>query len=436
MKKIHFLYNYLSRYNFFFKKKLDKVLEYHEWTPDAIEVEKNMRFINTVRSAYQNSIFYRDLYNQYGVNINSIKSLEDISLLPTIGKEQVRNNGKSILTKDSFTKLKGYTSGTSGTPLVVYRNPEAILEENAYIWAHRYLHGHKHKMRSVSLRGDLDANTLECYDPFTNTLYLSSYQLREENTEWYFKKISRFKPNAIFSYPSSIEALCNLLETKNYTLNIPFVFTSSETVYDFQREKAKKVLGASIVDWYGNAERTIALEQLSDETYLEAPLYSVNEFFPDHIYTTSFINSIFPLIRYEVEDVVQLDYSSPSYNQIISSIQGRKDDFLVFTDGTKIGRMSGALKGIDHIKYTQFVQDDPSHFVVNVVPSQGYSQQDEDMLIKKISSKVGDVPFNIKRVGESEIIRTKAGKYKLIVNSFYNRQTKDYAPLQTEEKNR
>ncbi|WPP51362.1 phenylacetate--CoA ligase family protein [Catalinimonas niigatensis] len=432
MKKIHFLYNYLSRHNYFFKKKLEKILDYHEWASERIENEKNKKFVNTVKHAYQNSLFYRDLYNQHGVNINSIKSLQDITLLPSINKEQVRKRSKDILTRDSFTKLKGYTSGTSGTPLVVYRNPGAILEENAYLWAHRFLTGHQPKMKSISLRGDLDANTLEGYDPFTCTLYLSSYQLREENTEWYFKRIARFKPNAIFSYPSSIEALCNLLETRNYKLDIPYVFTSSETVYDFQREKVKKVLGAKIVDWYGNAERSIALEQLSDETYIEAPLYSFNEYFPDHIYTTSFLNSIFPLIRYEVEDVVQIDDSSISQNQKIISIQGRKDDFLVFSDGTKIGRMSGTLKGVNHIKYTQFVQNDPSFFVVNVVPSQGYNQQDEELLVKKISSKVGEVPFSVNKVSESEIIRTKAGKYKLIVNNFYNRKTEK--TFQTEEK--
>lgn len=423
MKKINFLYNYLSRHNIFFKRKLEKILGYHEWTAENIEIEKNRRFLKTIRSAYQNSIFYKNLYNQYGVDINRIKSIQDISLLPSISKEQVRNHAKEILTRDSMTKLKGYTSGTSGTPLVVYRNPGAILEENAYLWAHRYLTGHQPKMRSVSLRGDLDASTLECYDPFTSTLYLSSYQLKEENTDWYFNRIAKFKPNAIFSYPSSIEALCNMLETKNYTLDISFVFTSSETVYDFQREKVKKVLGARIVDWYGNAERSIALEELSDETYREAPLYSVNEFFPDHIYTTSFLNSIFPLIRYEVEDVILTDDSSESQYLKIINIQGRKDDFLVFSDGTKIGRMSGALKGIDHIKYTQFVQNNPSNFVVNIVPSSGYNQEDEDLLIKKISSKVGDVPFHVSKVSESDIIKTKAGKYKLIVNNFYNRRT-------------
>jgi phenylacetate-CoA ligase len=313
--------------------------------------------------------------------------------------------------------VKGYTSGTSGTPLVLYRNYTSILKENAYLWAHRISAGHQPGMKAVSLRGDLNATQMECFDPYTNTLYLSSFCLKEENMQWYYEKIARFQPNAIYAYPSSLEILCNILKAAGKYLPIKLVFTSSETLYDFQREKIREVLGAQIFDWYGNAERTIALQEGNRGLYHEPPLYAVNEYNAHDIYTSSLINEAFPLIRYRVDDVV--DFVLTEDQQcIITGIQGRKDDFLEFTDGRIIGRMSGTLKGVNHIKYAQFVQDIPSEFRINIVPECAFSEDDKKDLESKVRSKVGDVPFTISIVDENKIIKTKAGKYKLIVNNF------------------
>jgi phenylacetate-CoA ligase len=422
MRNVYFLYNYLSRSTFFFRRELSKVLAYHDYDQAQLLERKNEKFLKLLHLAYQKSPFYQAHYDQHGVDIKQIKSLDDITKLPVVTKEDIRLHTDEIkLHKFSYT-VKGYTSGTSGTPLTVYRDYSSVIKENAYLWAHRVLFGHLPGMKAVSLRGDLDTKTREKFDPFTNTLYLSSYQLNEKTIDWYFERIADFQPHALYSYPSSIETLCNLFEAKNYQLKVGAIFTSSETVYDFQREKAACILGAPIIDWYGNAERSIALEQTRSGKYQEAPLYSVNEFYHDHLITTSLINNIFPLIRYVVDDVIHVEQSA-DHSVEIKDIQGRKDDYLVFADGTRVGRMSGTLKGVQHIKYTQFVQDEPCSFVVNVVPAPGFSTEDEALLREKVRSKVGEVPFEVRKVEEDKIIRTKAGKYKLIVNNFSKRES-------------
>ncbi len=420
MGSIYFLYNYISRYNPFFRKELHNVLKYHDYSEEDLLKEKNERFLKIFEIAYKGSSFYKTHYDTHGVDVTQIKSIDDISKLPPITKEDLRLHDKEIKLNKLGLKVKGYTSGTSGTPLTVYRDSASVIKENAYIWAHRTMFGHVPGMKAVSLRGDLDTKVREKFDPFTNTLYLSSYQLNADTVDWYFKKITSFQPHAIYGYPSSIETLCNLFESEGYQIKVDAIFTSSETVHEFQRVKAFDILGAPIVDWYGNAERSIALEQSKDGRYTEAPLYSVNEFFHDHILTTSLINNFFPLIRYEVDDIINTCRSDNGLEVI--DIQGRKDDYLIFEDGTKVGRMSGTLKGLQHIKYTQFVQDEPRRFVVNIVPTQGFLESDECLLREKIKSKVGEVSFDIKKVKEHDIIRTKAGKYKLIINNFSKRE--------------
>jgi phenylacetate-CoA ligase len=416
MKKLNLLSNYLLRYNYLFKSRLDFVKAMHELEHTRLEEIKNEKFLKLLQKAYKRSPFYQRYYAEYGVNIHQIKSLDDVVHLPVINKEHIRKYCDDFLTSGKSFLTKGYTSGTSGTPLKLYRSYSSVIEENAYLWAQRSLAGHQPGMKAVSLRGDLDALTKECFDPYTNTLYLSSFSLKEENARWYYEKIRSFQPNAIYAYPSSMETICNLFQSINKTFPVNYIFTSSETLYEFQRQKISQIFGSRVFDWYGNAERTVALEEMEEGTYREAPLYSINEYKENHILTTGLINDHFPLIRYEVDDIIELDLNDSTPEKEIRGIQGRKDDLLTFYDGTRIGRMSGALKGVENVKLTQIVQSNLYSFTVNVVPSPCFTDEDKKILREKISSKVGDIPFDIKMVKESEIIRTKAGKYKLIVN--------------------
>lgn len=273
-----FFSNYLLRYNYLFKTRLKRVKEYHDIDKQKLAELKNDKFLKSLRRAYSQSEFYKRYYDEHGVNINHVQSMDDLHLLPVLKKEHIRKHYHDFLTTNKSLLTKGYTSGTSGTPLTLYRNYESVIEENAYLWAQRSLCGHEPGMRAISLRGDLDAVNRESFDKFTNTLFLSSFSLKEENAEWYFEKIKSFKPNAIYAYPSSMETLCNMFLSIDKVYPVPYIFTSSETLYEFQRNKISQIFGSRVFDWYGNAERSIALEELEDGRYYEAPLYSINEY--------------------------------------------------------------------------------------------------------------------------------------------------------------
>ena len=51
------------------------------------------------------------------------------------------------------------------------------------------------------------------------------------------------------------------LKEQDLKLNIPLAFTSSETLYEFQRKLIEDILGTKIYDRYGLTERTISIAQ-------------------------------------------------------------------------------------------------------------------------------------------------------------------------------
>ena len=406
------------RYSPLFYKRLKAVQAVDKLDKDQVDALQQEKLLLLVRRAYKESPFYASFYQKHGVDINKIKSVQDLHLCPIIRREDVVEHYQRIFLGCRLNRIKAQSSGTSGQSITVYRDYRSVIEEGAYQWAHRINFGHYPGMKTVVMRGNLHLQERERYDPFTKTLYLSSFQLNRENAAWYFKRIKDFAPNAIFAYPSSVESLANFLIERDQRLRVPLIFTSSETLYRHQREKIADVFASRIVDWYGNAERTIALKERPDGLYDQIPLYSINEFRDDCVITTGLINFSFPLIRYRVDDVM-LPCDKPQFvegRRKIKQIQGRSDDVLILPDGTRIGLIV-AFDGIDHLLFSQIVQEQRDSIHVNLVVTDGYSQDEEALLMKQLKENIGEtvsIVFNY--VSKDKIIKAESGKFKLIVN--------------------
>lgn len=80
---------------------------------------------NIVRWAYDRSPFYRKLYDEAGVNHESIKDLSDITRLPAISKHDLRHDvenhpvyGSMLAVPEEDIVYVASSSGTSGLPLI------------------------------------------------------------------------------------------------------------------------------------------------------------------------------------------------------------------------------------------------------------------------------------------------------------------------------
>lgn len=408
---------YLLRSKPFIQKEINEVEKLYKMSDEELYRYKEEKFLKLFRRAITKSKFYKEFYRNAGIGINDIQSLEDIKKLPVLTKEMVRKNYKDILTVPRWKVTKAHTSGTTGTPLTLFQDYKTIKKEQAYIWIRRINYGFKFGEKQVSLRGNLNYNQFKMYVHASNTLYLSSYNINKEKSILYYKEIKRFKPKAIEGYPSSLYNLSVFLKEQDLKLNIPLAFTSSETLYEFQRKLIEDILGTKIYDGYGLTERTISIAQKQNKKeYYEEPGYSINEYNNESIFTTSLINDVFPLIRYEVNDIV---ITKKTFNDFaICSISGRKEDMIVCKDGSLIGRIDHVFKGVNNIKFAQIVQNKIGEIILNIVPEENYSLKDKQLIIDNIYQKMGrhNVDIKIEVISEKEIIYTSRNKFKLVVS--------------------
>ncbi|WP_456368460.1 phenylacetate--CoA ligase family protein [Geoglobus sp.] len=86
-----------------------------------IEEIRNRRFRRIVRYVYENSPLYRRKFRDAGVDVDSIKSAEDVSRLPLTTKQELRESYplKAVcVPKDRIVRIQ-MSGGTTGQPVIV-----------------------------------------------------------------------------------------------------------------------------------------------------------------------------------------------------------------------------------------------------------------------------------------------------------------------------
>ncbi len=85
---------------------------------DELKSER-LRFI--VKYVYQNCAFYRKLFKEHGVDVDSIKTADDISKLPLTTKQHLRDAyplKMSCVSKEKIVRIQ-MSGGTTGKPVIV-----------------------------------------------------------------------------------------------------------------------------------------------------------------------------------------------------------------------------------------------------------------------------------------------------------------------------
>ena len=388
---------------------------------DELQGRNEREFLKIFRKAYTKSSFYHKLYTEAGIKLEDIKCLGDISKLPVVTKDMILHQSDALLTTSKWKLLKNRTSGTTGTPLTVFEDWKSIWKEQAYFYCYRKRCGYIYGQPLVSLRGNLGKKDTMMYVHISNTLYLSSYNINEQTVGAYYKGIEKRSPQAIEGYPSSLYNLALLLKDKGLYCNIPVCFTSSENLLDFQRQLIEERFQTKIFDHYGTTERTIRIsESIKHDGYFEDPGYSINEYLKDRVVSTSLINSVFPLIRYQSSDVVILKENTKDERVSIDRIQGRSGNCIKGKDGSIYNNaaLTFILTYSHNIRYAQFIQKKNGKVLLNIVPEAVFSSQNLDELKQMIDLKIGlsNLELEINLIKEQDLIYTTRNKYSYIIS--------------------
>jgi len=404
------------------------------WSQKDLQEYQLQQLKRVVKSAYQHVPYYRGAMQVFNVKPDDIQSLDNLSLMPFVEKDIIRRRAKEFVSNKAaqYALYQCFTSGTTGTPLSIYRDLRNIGFEYAMLSRQRQWAGLEPGDRYATLKGEMFSNRNIKRGDFwsmnmaENKLIMSSYHLAEQTALRYIDALEKYRPVAIDGYPSSIYALAKFMLERDIIIPMKAILTSSETIVQEQKDVLEQAFNCRVFDYYGMAERVAAIHTCELGHYHVVPEYGIVEFMRNgrlaeeyfEIIGTSLNNDAMPLIRYRLGDIARVTNTSCECGRVypvIDGIVGRTDDYIVTPDGKLVGRLDHIFKGARNLIQAQIYQPNRQKIVLRIVPDKTFTKKDGEKILQKLHDRVGEgIAFEIKHV--SYIPRTRRGKIKSVIS--------------------
>lgn len=371
---------------------------------------------------------------RYGKN-HDADNLED---WPYLDKTAVRDDPHQFLGYPVFLTSPASTSGTTGTPLQLYRSALSVVVEQLCIDRIVELAGKRlDRIKIALLRGDQVKAPSDQEPPYwryslgRRKLVLSSNHLNAATVGRYVKELGEFRPDCLMAYPTSLDSLCRLMQERNRYVGIPLVVTSSEVLTEQTREAAGRLMGCKLVDYYGQAERVTFAYSLRPQEYFFLPGYAYTELIYVRtegdrdlyeIVGTPLWNLAMPLIRYRTGDLIEVRKGTGSREleeirygvRPFIGIAGRSNDYLLSPTGGRLVGIDHIPRGVRHVRQVQVIQERPDKVRLLVIPKEGFQWSDRSMLMKNAHEKLPPaMEISVEIVDELE--RTPQGKAPFVI---------------------
>ncbi|MBE7414105.1 MAG: phenylacetate--CoA ligase family protein [Deltaproteobacteria bacterium] len=421
------------------------LLERSQWLsgPElASYQEERLRLL--IGRAYDTVPYYRRVFDERGLKPGDIRTPADLPKLPVLTRQDIKDNFKDLLSTGLNVKTvpKGHTSGTTGSPLEVCYDRSVIQFTYAaldrhYRWAGCELS--RAGDRIAVARGNVivplgqESPPFWRYNRVHNQILLSSFHLSRKNLGHYFRELERYRPAVFDGYPSTLYVLAKYLHDNGRTFPAKAVITSSETLYDFQRELIEKSFGCRVFDYYALAERTVFASECSahcgNHLY---PEYGITEVLDRNgeacapgeaglLVTTGLHNLAMPLIRYATSDMTSIRPAGCACGRrlpVIEPVTTKAEDMLTLEDGRVISPsvLTHPFKPLDSVAASQIVQEGLNDILVRIVPNSNFTPEERDHLVKELKARLGErVNVNIELV--NEVPRSRSGKFRWVISN-------------------
>ena len=409
-----------------FYEYLTKALERKLW-PYEKKCEFRDRQLQVLVKYALSTPFYRKVFREYGLNENSIRSLDDLSKLPIITKEIVKEHFDEFICENVPAKyrVKLHTSGSTGSGFVFYTTQSAFLRQ----WANG-MRGH------ISIGISLDdwcgyfggrpiVPSRVNKPPFYRYNYpgkqvlFSAYHMRPEYLSDYVEGIQKKQLKWLHGYPSSLSILAEFILENNIKLgSIEHITTCSENLHLYQKKMIEQAFGTHPYQNYAQTEGVaVFMEHEQDVLTIDEDFAAV-EFVKDedgnsHVVGTNLWNYAMPFLRYDTRDLAEC-IETPTA-RVITQLDGREEDVVILADGSKVGRLDHLFKDMKSVTAAQIIQKEIGKVEIHIVKGPEYRKEDEKKLQDDVHKRFGN-RLNVKLVYKEVISKGKNGKQRFVIS--------------------
>ena len=428
------------RYGREFRRALPGAVARMSWGRRELD-EYSERQVRRLMQVVPHVPFYRQQFARLGIDAGRIESTAALTdLAPVTKRSMVKERPASLLDERLRPErlIEVHTSGTTGSPLTLYRNERA--EGMIYAYAEsrwRLPYGVDYRSSWTNLGGQRIVPLSRTKPPFwvwnagLNQRYMSRLHLGPRYASAYTEELRRSPTTYLYGSAPALSLLARMVQqTGGDDISFKVVISSAAPLYEHQRRLISEVFHCPVRDTYGCVEGCVfgfECEEGRMHVSTDAGLLEILDEGGGHctpgevgdVVCTGFLNLAQPLIRYNVGDraawAEEQQCACGCAFPVLASIDGRQEDFVILKDGRRLGTLNNLFKADLPIVEAQVVQDSRCEFTFRIVPAAGWSAQCGRELEREARSYLGDARINVECV---EVIpREASGKFRAVISN-------------------
>lgn len=282
--------------------------EHHAKKYQEQELQRLLRYVT------EKSPFYKEFYKN--IDIEKIRTVEDLKILPVLDKEILLHNIQDIYTVTENTAAESGVTYEKGNVLKLLFTKEDVQKKKAFLDFFKKQHGAVNlemKRASFSSRHIIPDNqpgkVFWRDNYFVRQRIYSSYYCTPENAAAYIEDLEKYKPDFIDGLPSAIYELAKFINRNKLILTFKpvAIFSVAETVLPECRKEIEEAFDCPLRDRYSSSDAApFVMECVKGRMHYN--LYSgvIETTEEGKMIVTSFNNYGTPLIRYDIGDRVEL----------------------------------------------------------------------------------------------------------------------------------
>ena len=417
-------------------------LEKNQWqTKEELDRIQKKKLKDLLRHAFHNVPYYRKIFKESGIDLNDLHLPQNFSQLPLITKKEINEN-RHLMVSHNFKRknlLKNSTSGSTGEALYFFYDMNSWVCRSAVVIRNQKSIGISHGVRNARIWGaTIDLKKAAAFRGrvhswFNNILFLSSYELSEKNIEKYIKRLNKFKPELLVSYPGPLTVIAEYMIKKKYKIpSLRAIISSAETLFIWQKDAIEQAFSCRVYNRYGCREfgdigheclKREGLHINADRVYIEIldeNLKNVLNGKNGEIVVTDLDNYGMPLIRYRIGDVASFKPQMCSCGRslpLLKTVEGRTLDVIKTPNGNRLGGTFWTLlfRSRPGIKNFRVIQDRLNGITVEYVKDTLISNINLNYYEAMIKEKCGN-DFIVKFINVIKIPTTTSGKSRFVIS--------------------
>jgi len=379
---------------------------------------------------------------------------EKFDTVPLLEKKDIIQHQNELLDERVNIRdlIKDTTSGSTGTPLTIYRSYTDSFRSGKEIWARRRQYadiGAQDRYAKYYRFLDHDFSYKDIIQE-KNFIALSLMNLTDEGFRDFCTKILEFKPRWFFAVPSATYLFARFLQNSEYGsgefLGFKYIELSGEYVFDYQLELIKNVFKCPVVNHYGSRETwAIAttcengrFHVVDTNVHLEIvdarnrPIPESDIGVRGEVVVTALHNMAMPFIRYRLGDIASWEVCDCGWDTPVIKLHGaRTTEFIITPSGPVSSVVFYLLAEKLNARYDkimigfQVVQTKMDEFVFKVIPAKNFDERIVKEEIERDLAGYLSYPVTVRLETGGNVEALPGGKWKYFISEVKDVQVHD-----------